>query len=165
VIGPVVIGLLPLLACGTAIFFVARFLGGAVVGGMTRQAVATELPRTLHGLWQLLRDQITLAENALDAALAADAGQWQVWLFLYLVICLTIRMAPFPGTMRGSLGAIALLGVGAWILSMIAGATEATILRGWPVMSLSTATLTLLLLLSLAVRGCVGLARLLAANR
>lgn len=165
VIGPVIIGLLPLLACAVAIFFVARYLGGGVVDAMSRAGVSDALPLTLGGVWELLRNQITLAEIALDAALSADTKRWQVWLFMYLMICLTVRMAPFPGNMRGALGAILLLGVGAWIVGMIAGSADGFIRSGWPVMSLAVAALSFLLLASLTIRGGVGLVRLLAANR
>lgn len=165
VVGPVVIGLLPLLACATAIFFVARYLGSEMVDQMTEKAVATVLPNNLPGVWQLLRDQVTLAENALDAALSADTSSWQIWLFMYLMICLTVRMAPFPGTMRGLLGAILLLGLGAWIFGMMIPSTGATIMNSWSLMSLSVATLWFLLLASLTVRGGVGLIKLLASNK
>ncbi|UCG17538.1 MAG: hypothetical protein JSV19_05795 [Phycisphaerales bacterium] len=165
VVGPVIIGLLPLLACATAIFFVARYLGDPMVDQMTQKSVATALPSTVAGMWDTLRDQVTLAEHALNAALEADTTSWQAWLFMYLLICLTVRMAPFPGTMRGSLGAILLLGLGAWILGMIASSIRDTIIGGWRIMSLSVAALSFLLLASLTIRGGVGLIKLLAANR
>ena len=164
-IGPVIIGLLPLLACATAIFFVAQYLGGGMVDQATQKSVAAALPESMPGVWQLLRDQVTLAENALDAARSADTGRWQAWLFIYLLICLTVRMAPFPGTMRGSLGAILLLGVGAWAIGMVVPASGSAILGGWPIMSLSVASLSFLLLASLAVRGGVGLMRMLLGNK
>ena len=165
IIGPVIIGLLPLLACATAIFFVAQYLGGGMVDQATQKSVAAALPESMPGVWQLLRDHVTLAENALDAARSADTGRWQAWLFIYLLICLTVRMAPFPGTMRGSLGAILLLGVGAWAMGMVVPASGSAILGGWPIMSLSVATLSFLLLASLAVRGGVGLMRMLLGNK
>jgi hypothetical protein len=165
IIGPVIIGLLPLLACATAIFFVARYLGGDMVSQATQKSVATALPDAMPGVWQLLRDQVTLAENALDATRSADTRNWQAWLFIYLLICLTVRMAPFPGTMRGSLGAILLLGVGAWAIGMVVPASGSAILGGWPIMSLSVATLSFLLLASLAVCGGVRLMRMLLGNK
>ncbi len=165
VVGPVIIGLLPLLACAVAIFFVARYLGTGMMNDLTQQSAAEALPRTLTGVWHLLREQITLAENALNAALNADSNRWQSWLFIYLIICLTVRMAPFPGTMRGSLGAILLLGLGCWVCGLIVPATGDTIRDGWGVLSASVGALSFLLLASLAVRGVVSLIKLLAANK
>ena len=165
VIGPIMIGMLPLLACAVAVFFVTRYLGGQIVAQLNEQSVAETLPTTLAGFWQLLRDQITLVEVAVAAAIGADWGQWQVWLFVYLVICLTVRMAPFPGTLRGSLGATVVLGLLAAFLSSVADAGRNSFQAGWTVLSLSVATLLFLLLASLLVRGTVGLVKLLAGNK
>ncbi|MHC4234588.1 MAG: hypothetical protein ACYSUQ_05685 [Planctomycetota bacterium] len=119
VIGSLIIGMLPLLSCAVAIFFVIRYLGGQIAAEMSGQAVAQTLPTSLAGFWQLLRDQIGLVEAVVAAARAADWHRWEVWLFVYLVICLTVRMAPFPGTLRGSLGATVVLGlVAALIVSL-----------------------------------------------
>ena len=164
IIGPVVVGMLPILACAAAIYVVAQYLGGAVVGDMNRDRVATVLPSTLAGFWQLLRNLITLAETTLAAALDADWGNWHVWLFLYLLVCLTVRMAPFPGNLRGALGAIVVLGVLAFLMSKLIAGTTDNVERGWGVLSLSVGTLVVLLLFSLAVRGTVGLVKLLAGN-
>ena len=165
VIGPLMIGMLPLLACAVAIFFVTRYLGGQIVAQMNEQHVAEALPTTLAGCWQLLRDQITLVEAAVAAAIGADWGRWEVWLFVYLVICLTVRMAPFPGTLRGSLGATVVLGLLAAFIASVADAGRTGFEAGWTVLSLSVPTLLFLLLASLLVHGTVGLVKLLAGNK
>ncbi len=164
IVGPVVVGLLPILACAAAIYFVAQYLGGTVVHDMNRERVATALPSTLPGFWELLRALITLAETTLAAALASDWADWHVGLFLYLLVCLTVRMAPFPGNLRGALGAILVLGLLAFLVSQLAAATTENIQSGWAVLSLSVGTLLVLLLFSLLVRGGVGLIKLLAGN-
>jgi hypothetical protein len=124
VVGPLVIGMLPLVSCALAIFFVTRFLGGQITAQLGSQPVADVLPTTLTGFWQLLRDQITLLETAVAAAIGADWSRWEVWLFVYLVICLTVRMAPFPGTLRGSLGATVVLGLLAALVASLADAAK-----------------------------------------
>ncbi|MFH0982578.1 MAG: hypothetical protein V2A79_13725 [Planctomycetota bacterium] len=164
IIGPVVVGMLPILACATAIYFVAQHLGGPVVNEMNRETVPRVLPSTLPGGWELLRHALTLAETTLAAALDSDFGDWHVWLFLYLLVCLSVRMAPFPGNLRGSLGAILVLGLVTFLVSQLAAATPENIERGWHVLSLSVGTLLVLLLFSLLVRGGVGLVKLLAGN-
>jgi hypothetical protein len=165
VFGPIIIGMLPLVSCAVAIFLVTRYLGGNMVAEATGTTVAHTLPMTLAGFWELLRDQITLMESALGAALAADWGQWQVWLFVYLVICLTVRMAPFPGTLRGSLGAAIVLGLLAALAASLLQ-SRATVLESfWVVLTLSVGTLMVLLMASVLVRGGVGLFKLLASNR
>ncbi|MCP4247657.1 MAG: hypothetical protein GY778_11460 [bacterium] len=163
-IGSLIIGMLPLLSCAVAIFLVTRFLGGQIAADMNEHSVAEALPTTLAGVWQLLRDQISLVESAVVAARAADWSQWEVWLFVYLVICLTVRMAPFPGTIRGTLGATVVLGLATGLLVSVMDQSRSATEAGWVVLSLSVATLLLLLLFSLAVRGTVGLTKVLASN-
>ena len=165
ILGPIVIGMLPLVSCVVAIFLVTRYLGGTIVGQLSDRSVSQVLPTTLAGFWQLLRDQVTLMETAVDATIAANWDHWQVWLFVYLVVCLTVRMAPFPGTLRGSLGATVVLGlIGALIASLVRPGGDA-MQWIWPVLTLAVATLLVLLLASLAVLGSVGLVKLLAGNR
>lgn len=165
VFGPIIIGMLPLVSCAVAIFLVTRYLGGNMVAEATGKTVAATLPMTLAGFWELLRDQITLMESSLGAALAADWGRWQVWLFVYLVVCLTVRMAPFPGTLRGSLGAAIVLGLLAGLAASLLQASATVLESLWVVLTLSVGTLMVLLMASLMIRGGVGLFKLLASNR
>ena len=163
-IGSLIIGMLPLLSCAVAIYLVTRFLGGQIAADMNEHSVAEALPTTLAGVWQLLRDQISLVESDVVAARAADWTRWEVWLFVYLVICLTVRMAPFPGTLRGTLGATVVLGLATGLAVSVMDPSRSATEAGWVVLSLSVATLLLLLLVSLAVRGTVGLTKVLASN-
>lgn len=164
VVGPVIIGMLPLVACATAIFFVARLLGTPMLDRMTVDAVGPVLPTTLAGVWQLLRDQITLVESIVSATVAADFTSWKTWLFLYLLICLAVRIAPFPGNLRGALGAILILGVATATISSLFDVADPRVQNAWAVLNLTVATLLFLLLLSLLIRGGVGVARLLGSE-
>lgn len=164
VIGPVIIGMLPLLACACAIFFVARYFGQSVIPGVAVQAVSKTLPTTLPGWWQLMRDLVSLVESMVEATSHALPGTWTLWAFIYLLICLTVRMAPFPGNFRGSLGAIVLLGVIAAIISSFMDSLPTYIEAGWIVLTLTVGTLALLLLVSATIRGLVALGKLLAQN-
>ena len=163
-IGPVIIGMLPLVMCAVAIFAAARLLGGTTVHGMTAGQVSQSLPVTLSEFWETLRQQITLMESTLAAALQSDLHDWHAWLFVYLVICLTVRMAPFPGNVRGSLAAIVLLGALAAVTGSFLQQTRTVIENGWYILSLCVSTLLLLLLISLIVRGIVSLAQLLSKD-
>ncbi len=160
VVGPVVIGLLPMLSCGIAIFFVARHLGGSVIGWLPAQGVGPTLPTTLPGLWQMLRSQISLVESLVAAVAGADFAGWRAWLFLYLLTCLTIRIAPFPGNLRGALGAILLLGIGTAALTSLLDVADPRVRIGWAVLNLAVASVLLLLFASLLVRGGVSLIKL-----
>ena len=161
VVGPVVIGMLPLLACGTAIFFLAREYVGTTLPALSVNPVGPELPTTMAGGWQLLRDQISLAESLVLAASSADYGNLHTWAFLYLLTCLAVRIAPFPGNLRGSLGAIVVLGIGAAVVASILDVEDPRVQNAWSVLNLTVAALIVLLLASLVIRGAVGLYQIL----
>ncbi len=165
VLGPIIIGMLPLVSCVVGIFLVTQYLGHSITGQTVAQPVAETLPTTLAGGWQLIRDQVTLVESVVDATLQADWNQWQVWLFVYLVICLTVRMAPFPGTLRGSLGATIVLGLLAALVASMSRAGDDALQWLWSVLTLSVASLLFLLIASLAVRGTISLGKLLVDNK
>lgn len=157
VIGHVIIGLLPLLACGAGVYFTARYFGGSTVERINTDVVGPKLPTTIGGFWQLLRDQITLMESTTTAIASSDFGNWKTIVFLYLVICLAVRMAPFPGNLRGALGAIVLLGIGGGVASSLFDLADPRVQTGWSVLNLTVAVLLVLLLLSLLIRGLTGL--------
>ena len=159
-VGSVVIGLLPLVACAIAVYVVAKAWGGRVLSGMSGKEVATALPTSLAAFWALLRDQVTIVEQLVNAVMTALPGTWQIWVFLYLLVCLTVRMAPFPGTQRGSLGAILLIGLFFAVLGFVTAGSAHLISAGWGILSLTVATLLLLLLISLVVRGGVELGKI-----
>lgn len=161
VVGPVIVGLLPLLACATAILVVARWLGDAALSQMSSGVVGPTLPVSFAGFWDFLRDVVSLAESMVISMARADWSGWQAWVFYYLLICLSVRCAPFPGNLRGALGAIVVLGIAGATADALVGVSDGRIRSAWAVLNLTVGVLLLLLLLSLVIRGCVGLVRLL----
>jgi len=168
VIGPILIGLLPLLACAICLYFAARTWGGGVVGSVeapAAAAVAQALPTSIAGFWELLRSGVTAAEQMLDTIMGSDPMRWQTLLFLYLAVCLTVRMTPFEGNRRGAIGAIFLAGLLVGIAGLISpGKVEGFALSSWPLLSFAVGMLLLLLVITAIVTGVVGLVRVLAKN-
>ncbi len=160
VVGGVIIGMLPLLACGIAIFFAVRYLGGPILAGLPTNAVKLELPTSLSGFFDLLRGQITLVESLIAAMRAADFGDWKTGVFVYLLVCLAIRMAPFEGTLRGALAAIILLGLGTAAVTSFFDLADPRVQTGQAILTLTIAALMFLLLISLLIRGIMGLIQL-----
>ncbi len=153
IIGPVLVALLPMVALGTMIYIAIAKLGMPVVVKIPQDQIAAELPMSLAAFWTQLRDLVTLAEGTLNAVQAAETPHWRVILFSYLMICLTVRMAPLRGNFRGHLGAIATLGVIAWLVGTLSPQMPGIIERAWPLLSLTVGWLLLLLLITLVVRG------------
>lgn len=163
VIGPVVVGLLPLLSCGAAIYFVADVLGQHVMANLTTHTVGPTLPTTIPGFWQFLRDQITLTESIVTAITSTDFANWKTPAFLYLLTCMAVRIAPVGGNLRGVFGAILILGIGGATIGMLFDIGESRVASAWGILNLTVAMLLCLLMLSLVIRGGIGLAKMLRA--
>lgn len=164
VIGPVVIGLLPLVACAACLYLAARFLGGGMRLADASLGLPQALPLSLAGMWDLLRSSITVTEKMLNAILSSNLTNWTNLLFLYLAVCLTVRMTPFEGNRRGAIGAILLAGLVIALLASASGAVENAVRSSWPILSFAVGMLLFLLIVSLLISGIVGLVRILARN-
>lgn len=159
VIGPVLVALLPMAALGGLIYVLGVRLGAPVLMGVPAEKISRQVPRTLTAIWAQLRDLITLSEATLNAVCTAAVDPWKILLFTYLLVCLTVRMAPLPGNVRGHLGAIASAGVIAFLAGTIYPTMPESIARAWPILALTVGWLTLLLLASLVARGVVASAK------
>ncbi len=161
----ILIGLLPLLACAICLYVATRAWGAEMVGQANVQ-LAAALPTTLDGVWDLLRAIVTAMERMLDAIRQSDLTRWPTAVFLYLAVCLTVRMAPFEGHQRGAVVAIGLAGVLIWLIGMLAPRPVTTVVEtAWPLLSFAVAMLLFLLLITLLVAGVVGLVRVLAKKQ
>lgn len=160
VIGPILMAMLPMLACATAIYFATVYLGSSIVARVSAHTVPDTVPLSIAGVWSLLRECITITESLVNAVAASDLRQWPIWLFIYLTICLTVRMGPLPDTTRGAVGAILILGPVSALIGTRTDVGRQFIQSGWPILSFSVATLFFLMLVTLIVRGAVGFVRI-----
>jgi len=159
-----VAALLPMLGCALGIVLLVRGLGISVARGMLGPSAADQVRFSLAGAGAFLRDTIDLMQDSLSAALRSNHLDWRYWVFLYLLVCLTLRMTPGRASLRPALLALGLVGVVFAILGWLAPQSLAVVRSGWPVLSLVVATNLLLLVLTLLVRGAVELYRVLLAR-
>ena len=166
ILGPILVGLLPLVAGGGGLFLVAKLFGSSVLSSLSGGSafmLPQELPTSIAAFWDLLRSLITAMEGMCSAVASSNLQNWPTLLFLYLAICLTVRMAPFEGHQRGAIGAIALAGVVIAIIGSVVGSAQDFILTSsWQILSFAMATLLTLLLGSLLITGLVRLVRIMA---
>lgn len=162
VFGPIVVGLLPMLAIGTVIYLVLGRFGRPVVASIPHDEIATELPLTLAAFWDQSRGLVTLAEETLNAVLRADMGTWKTLLFAYLMVCLTVRMAPFAGNVRGHVGAVVAACSILALINSLDSRTSQIVAQAWPLISLTVGWLLLLAIISLLARGAVSATRMIA---
>jgi hypothetical protein len=120
------------------------------------------LPTSVPAFWEWLRNAIGLVESASHALFSVDYDQLDAWLFVYLLTCMTVRLAPLPGTQRGAVVGILIIGLLAFVTSLFSPVAHETVERLWNLGSFATATLLFILILSLTLRASVGLFKIIA---
>lgn len=159
VIGPILVALIPMLLLGFTLYVVVLRLGGPVVSHVPVDPLPKELPATLPAFWSQMRAVITLCEKTLDAVLSAEASPYRIALFVYLMISLTVRLAPMPGNLKGQLMAVAVLGGVAILGGTLTPVIEQRVVALWPLLCLVVGWLSLLLLASLFAKAVITSAR------
>jgi hypothetical protein len=160
VVGSIILALLPMAGCAVAIYWTARYFGTPFVDAMRQvQFNHTLLPISLPAFFDMIRGTLNLVEHLVAVVRASDLQNWHTLLFLYLVICLTVRMAPLTGNLRGSLGAIALFGAIAFVFAQITKSDAGVFSTAWPLVIFCVAVLLFLLMFSLLLTGVVGLVK------
>ena len=155
VVGPIVVAMLPLLSCGFFVHLVLQTLGANIQTTAGEFLVRETLPKNLPEFWDLLRHTITVVEHITAAILNSNFHQWETWAFVYLIICLTVRMAPLPGSQRGAIGAILVLGALAAVIGLATQIPQEKIHQVWNLLSFSVAVLLFLMIVTLVVYGGV----------
>ncbi len=167
VIGPVVAALIAMVACAGAIVAASSLLGGPVMDEFSVEGefLPKSLPTSWHLLWVQIDRQVGLLRQTCQALARLDWLDWRVPLFAYLGVCLSVRLAPVRRDLRATLaaavviaGVIAIIG---WISSRFAGLMEDV----WPLLAYVYATLLLLLIAALLVRGLVLLLQVLVGKK
>lgn len=160
VVGSIITALLPMAGCTVAIYWTAHYFGTPILEAMKgNQFNQLALPTSLSGFFVTIRGALSLVEHLVAVVRASDLQNWHTLLFLYLVICLTVRMAPLTGNLRGSLGAIFLFGVIAFLIGQMTKSETGAFASAWPLIIFCVAVLLLLLIFSLLVTGAVNLVR------
>lgn len=164
-VGTVIIALLPMLGCAVAIYWVSRYLGSSILSGMETASLSKlALPTSLGLFFGMLRQSVNLIEQLVDVVRRHNLTDWHNLLFLYLAICLTVRMAPLTGNIRGALGAILLTGLLAFLAGQIMKSANGSMDSAWPLITFSVAVLLVLLIVSLLVKGAVCLVKTVGTN-
>jgi hypothetical protein len=155
IVGPIVAAIVPIVALGLVAYATITNLGGPVVSKVPTDKIATDLPATMTSFWDQLVGLIRLAEGTLNAVRDADGASWRTAAFVYLILCLSLRLAPFPGNVRGHVGAVVVLGILAWLAGSVATSLPDAIRGFWPMLSVTVGGLALLLMFTLIVRATV----------
>jgi hypothetical protein len=179
VVGPLVSSLLALVACGAAILAVHQVLGKPVIdsfssgsggsgGWFYSSTPGVELPKTPPKSWdegwKMAASQVGLVKHTCETWWDLDWKNWRIALFVYLGICLAVRLGPVSRPIRPTLGAVcAIAGVIAIVGAIDKDFTN-LIDEVWPLLTYVWATLLTLLTGTLAVLGVVAMWRILTGK-
>jgi len=165
VAGPIMAALIAMAGCVATIVVLHGLLGEPIIrdfiadeSGLIPKVgpdLSGQLPTTAEEFWAFPGRQVQLVRKMYETCLAANWLNWRVPLFVYLGLCLSIRLGPARRPVRPTLGAAVL---GAIVLAVVqqASAAWADRINGlWLLLTYIWASLLLVLLLVALLRGCV----------
>jgi len=177
VIGPLVSSLMVLVACGASILAVHKALGKPVMERFSGESssifsystsskaeLPKDLPRTWDAGWDLVGQQVQLIKHTCETWWDLEWANWRVALFVYLAICLAVRLGPVNQPIRPILGAVCAI---AGVIAIIGAMNKdfADLMNDiWPLLTYVWASLLTLLTGTLAVLGTVSLWRILTGK-
>jgi len=170
VLGPIIAALVAILACGAAIGLADWLLGEPVMREFRfARALADPAGRpaalaSWDALWARMDDQLTLLRRTCETFARLDWLNWRVLLFVYLAMCLSIRLAPVQRDLRSTLAAAAILAVLIVLIGAVTTRFDRILQAARPILTYVWGNLLLLLALSLLARGLIALVRVLAGR-
>ncbi|MCP4376134.1 MAG: hypothetical protein GY794_08185 [bacterium] len=175
VVGPLVASFMSLVACGGAILAVHSAMGKPVIerfggdgGGYffneTTTGLPKDLPRSWEEGWKLVSDQVHLVKHTCETWWDLEWSNWRVALFVYLAICLAVRLGPVSRPIRPTLGAVCII---AGVIAII-GAVDKNFVnlidKIWPLLTYVWASLLTMLFGTLVVLGLAALWRIMTGK-
>ncbi|HUT02077.1 MAG TPA: hypothetical protein VM031_06455 [Phycisphaerae bacterium] len=170
VLGPIVAALAAILACGAAIGLADWLLGEPVMRQfdfVRTLADPADQPAALTSwpaMWARLENQLQLLRRMCETFARVDWLNWRAALFVYLAMCLSVRLAPVRRDLRATLAAAALLAVLIVLIGALTTRFDQILRAVRPLLTYVWGNLLLLLAVSLLARGLLGLARILAGR-
>jgi hypothetical protein len=173
VVGPVIAALVAIVGCMVAMVLLHALLGGPVLGEFiagpgiipSGQALPRTLALTWDGFWDALRGQVSLMQRMAETWIAGDWTNWRVPLFVYVALCLSIRLAPVSRPVRPTLLAAVLIAVVIALIGLISSGFRNLMADIWPLLTYVWTSLLLVLALCLLVGGVIHLVSVLTGRR
>ena len=165
VAGPVTAALIAMAGCLAVILAVHGLLGEPIIkdfivdqAGLVPKAetdLSGQLPTTAEEFWAFPGAQVKLVRKMYQTCLNANWLNWRVPLFVYLALCLSIRLGPARRPVRPTMGAALLAAV---VLGIVQQGSEvwADRIEGlWLLLTYVWSSVLLVLLLVAMIRGGV----------
>jgi hypothetical protein len=162
-LGPMVASFMCIVACGAGIIIARSLLGGPVIdefAGGSGASLPQALPGSTAAFWSQIEGHVRLLRRMSATWLEVDWLNWRVPLFVYVSVCLSIRLAPVRRSLRATLSAVVVLAGGIALVGVIWSRFDGLMRNDlWPLVTYTWSLLLFLLAVSLIVRGGVALVR------
>ncbi len=172
VLGPIIAALIAIVAVIGAIIAAHSLLGEPVIREFIlpdilspMQAMPRELPQSWDGLWEQIGAQTQMLKHICETWRDVDWSNWRVPLFVYLSMCLAVRLAPVGRDMRATLAAVVVIAAMVALIGAIWEKFSGLMDDIWPLLTYIYALLLFLLMATLVIYGCVGLFRVLSGKK
>jgi hypothetical protein len=168
--GSVLAILVSILACAGGILVVHHLLGRHVTDQLgsiwsSSGELPEDLPMTWPAFWGQLSHLVHMQRQACEALPRLEWTRWEVVLFVYLSMCLAIRLTPMRGSARQKLAAVLLIaGIVAVVAGLVPQSREA-VQTVWPLLTYVWTSLLTVLLASLVLCGAITVIRVVAGTR
>ena len=159
-LGATVAAVAPLVLCAAGIGLAVKYLGGSAIHPLFTETLSKAFPSTIGSFWEMLRDVVALTERTLGGLFNVDLFNWRAFLFVYLLICLSVRLGPLPNHSRPAMIAIGLMTIVVAVCGSLFAGVRAYLETVWLLLSLVVGVLMLLLVISLLIRGGIALTRI-----
>ena len=159
-LGLVLASLLAVVACGAGILLVQWLLGASVMERF-HALLPKDVPTTWHGFWETFGQQASMLQSTCETYGDLKWSEWRIPLFVYLALCLSIQLAPVRRPMRPTLAAVVLIAGLIALAGSLSTQFHRLIEDIWPLLTYVWSSLLLMLLLTLVIRGLVGLVQIL----
>lgn len=171
-VGPMLAAVFAIVACGAAILGANALLGEPVtrlfrngpMGLMGLAELPRELPASWGAFWDQVNRQVWLLRRMSETWVLLDWTLWKVPVFVYLSICLAIRLSPVSRSTRATLAAGVTIAVVVAVVGMMWRRLDGLMDNIWPLLTFVWSLLLFLLVLTLLIRGALGLIGVLFAR-
>jgi len=170
-IGPIIAAIVAIMGCMGAIVAVHALLGDSVIrrfitsGGSLPNALPKALPLSWEGFWAGLAGQVGMMQRMAETWIQADWLDWHVLLYVYLTLCLAIRLAPVSRPVRPTLAAAVAISAVIALAALVTNNFQDLMEDIWPLMTYLWASLLLVLMLTLGGHGIVRLVLVLMGRK
>jgi hypothetical protein len=175
--GPLVASMFAIVACGAAILAVNHYMGKSVIdqfamrsdgmlppkGSFTEKAPSSTAA-AVNYFWKLVHAQVDLLKRSTDVLGELKWKNWKVPLFVYLSLCLGVRLSVATRPVRPTLAAVVLIAVTIAIIGALWDKFSDLMNEVWPLLSYVWGLLLLTLVVTLLLSGLVALIRALAGK-